>query len=296
MKKFVLILLFSFFVLKSFSQWGFGFINFEDTTNLFRIYIDTTIPNNIWQIGAPHKSFFTHAHSLPNAIITDTMNPYPVNNNSVFYFRTSGDFNTDSHDATLEFWYKMDCDTLIDFGKLEISIDSGITWYNIISPYSQWTVYDSLYNVIQTSYNSNDTIVFTGNTNGWYIFSCDNSLPEMPIDSIIYRFSFHSSNLSIPRDGWMIDDIQFNTWWEPVTEKEVSCKIYPNPVKDKITISTKTVISDYEILNSLGCIIKRKENNRIPAHINVSELLPGIYFIKIKYVNGLESMRKFVKM
>jgi len=296
MKRFVLILMFSFILLKSFSQWGFGFINFEDTTNLFRIYIDTTIPNNIWQIGAPHKSFLTSARSLPNAIITDTINSYPINNNSVFYYRTSGDFNTKGHDAGLGFWYKMDSDTLIDFGSVEISFDIGATWYSLTSLNSYWVVSDSLLNVVTASWNSNDSIVFTGRTNGWYLFSSDIILPMGFLDSIIYRFTFHSSSLIAQRDGWMIDDIGFNTSWESIPENDLSCKIFPNPVEEIMTLCAKSSISDYMILNSLGYVIKRNENCQMIEHINVSEFTSGIYFIKIKFNNGSISTKKFVKI
>jgi hypothetical protein len=202
MKKFMLLSLFTLFLLNSYAQWGYGFVNFDDTAGLFRIYIDPSIPNNIWQIGAPHKPFFTSSYSVPNAIVTDTLNSYPVNNNSVFYYRTSGDFNTDAHFTYLDLWYKMDCDTLIDFGKIEISLDTGQTWYNMTAGdwNSNWIVKDSLGNTINESGNGN-TIVFTGISKGWCEFVYDEYLPEMLIDTIIFRFTFHSSGVSVPRDG-----------------------------------------------------------------------------------------------
>ena len=297
MKKLILLGLFTIFLLKSYAQWGYGFVNFDDTAGLFRIYIDTTIPNNIWQIGAPHKHFFTSSYSIPNVIVTDTLNSYPVNNNSVFYYRTSGDYNTDYHGTGLEFWYKMDSDTLMDFGKIEISIDTGQTWNNILTgPGYSWMLYDSLGNFIRGS-SSNDTIVFTGISNGWYIFSCEEPLSDGIIyDSIIFRFSFHSSGASILRDGWMIDDLNFHTDWESIPEKEVSCHLFPNPVKDRLTLTSKTLISEYEISNPLGYTVKKSENFQLPLHTNVSDLAPGIYFYKIKFVTGQKSFGKFIKL
>ena len=295
MKKILLILFLFFSILKSFSQWGFGFINFEDTSNLYRIEIDTSISNNIWQIGAPHKSRFVFSYSIPNAIVTDTLNPYPINNNSIFYYRTSGDFNTDAHAAALGFWYKMDSDTLNDFGKVEISIDTGATWYNLTT-ISSWVVYDSLINVVSTSWNSNDSIVFTGRTNGWYLFSCYSFLPEMPLDSIIYRFTFHSSSPSISRDGWMIDDIQFNTWWESVNNLDKSYLVYPNPVRDQFSINSTRGVVYCEILNTLGRIVKKINNYKLLRNINVSDLPSGLYFYKIKFENDRVSYGKFVKI
>jgi hypothetical protein len=296
MKKFLFLMLFTFFFLRSFSQWGYGSVNFDDSVDLFRISIDTSVANNIWQIGAPDKSVFASAHSLPNAIVTDTLNTYPINNNSVFYFRTSGDYNTDAHDAVLEFRYKMDSDTLNDYGKIEISLDTGITWQNFASGYSWWAVYDTFYNVIQASYSSDDTIVFTGRTNGWYIFSWDVPLSQMIFDSILYRFTFHSSDLGGSRDGWMIDDIWFNTWWESLRDLKRPYQAYPNPATDQITIRSGKCIVEYNISNSYGRLVRSNENLKVPLRINVSDLPPGLYIYKIKFEDGEESSGKFVKI
>ena len=285
-------------MLKSFSQWGYGFINFEDSLNLYRIEIDTSITNNIWQIGAPNKPFFISSHSIPNAIVTDTLNPYPANNISIFYYRTSGDYNTDSHGAVLEFWFKIDSDSLSNFGKVEISFDAGITWYNLLSDYFGWfgwQVYDSLNNLIQASYNSDDTIVFTGRSNGWYKFSSDAWLPEIVLDSIIYRFSFHSTTLSSERDGWMIDDIEFYTWWESVSDIKESELIYPNPVKNQFSINSTKCVVYFEIMNSHGHVVKKGKNNKSPLIINASDLPTGLYLFTVRFENNQVSYGKFIK-
>ncbi|MFI5135825.1 MAG: hypothetical protein ACHQD9_08235 [Chitinophagales bacterium] len=61
-------------------------ITFETPDSLLKI--DTTA-GNIWEIGRPHKIFFDSAYSLPNAIVTDTLNPYPINNFSTFTIKIS---------------------------------------------------------------------------------------------------------------------------------------------------------------------------------------------------------------
>ena len=59
-----------------------------DTTNfegsLVQIEIDTSNAGNIWQIGQPDKAIFDSAFSAPNAIVTDTVNYYPINDSSSF--------------------------------------------------------------------------------------------------------------------------------------------------------------------------------------------------------------------
>ena len=43
-----------------------------------------TSASNIWQIGKPQKIIFDSASTVPNAIVTDTINFYPINNISRF--------------------------------------------------------------------------------------------------------------------------------------------------------------------------------------------------------------------
>ena len=56
--------------------------HFESPCNL--IVLDTSIIGNIWQIGSTTKPFFNAAHSPTKAIMTDTLNVYPPNNQSYF--------------------------------------------------------------------------------------------------------------------------------------------------------------------------------------------------------------------
>ena len=105
-----------------------GYYSWDVISDYQYILIDTTIDNNIWQVGNPTKSIFISALSLPNAIITDTINTYPVNNESYFYLKfirggLSGYYFTIKH--------RYDTDYLIDGGTIELSFNNGINWYNI---------------------------------------------------------------------------------------------------------------------------------------------------------------------
>src|SRR5687768_4104081 len=87
MKKIYLtvLLLFSTFISVR-SQWLFTqYFDGADTAyeSSLNISIDTAA-GNIWQIGIPQKVIFDSAATVPNAIVTDTINNYPVNNTSTF--------------------------------------------------------------------------------------------------------------------------------------------------------------------------------------------------------------------
>lgn len=63
--------------------------------------------------------------------------------------------------------------------------------------------------------------------------------------------------------------------------------VYPNPFKNHITI--KGELSDFEItiLNELGQIVYKAEQQQSPSHINLAHLCPGLYFIKLSNSNNV---------
>lgn len=68
-------------------------------------------------------------------------------------------------------------------------------------------------------------------------------------------------------------------------------KIYPNPAKDLINITSKQQISSIEILDQSGKRILESKDLKI----NVSNLSKGVYILKIKFSNGSSSIQKLIK-
>ena len=294
MRKSFLVINLMFVVIAGFTQFP-NHINFDDSINLFRIHIDSTLIDNLWQIGQPNKSVFTSAHSLPNAIVTDLHNPYPTNNTSIFYLGTGGDFGSKYHVAALYFYYKMDSDTLNDFGKIELSPDHGNTWVNIFSNNNFYEILDSLDGLFKSN-SSGDTVVFNGTTKGWYYFWSMFNLPNYGFDSIIYRFTFHTDNVTENRDGWMIDDFTFGDAWENVVNQNTSYSFYPNPAQDIITIRSKNQITHFEIRNVMGLLVYNENKAMSHLSINIIDLKPGIYMYLMKFKNGQTTTGKFLKI
>lgn len=295
MKKFFIFLIFSPFFSEVYSQWGGGFINFDDSSDLFRISIDTSISNNIWQIGKPDKQFFKEAYSVPNDIITDSINPYPINNTSIFYLGINLTYpNPGFYEETdFSFFYKMDSDTLNDYGKIEFSIDTGQTYYNLLQT-AYFQVTDSVGNII-ANYGNGNSIVFTGKSIGWYHFY--STLIELPSpDTIIFRFTFHSDANQNNRDGWMIDNVGWFTWYEGINEKNFNFTIFPNPTKDVLQFDSKIKIKEISIISELGRTILTKAINVMPISIEVKDLQDGIYLVKIINDDNTLMMKKFIKL
>jgi PKD repeat protein len=72
-----------------------------------------------------------------------------------------------------------------------------------------------------------------------------------------------------------------------------SIEIWPNPAKDLLHIASAVPISNIEISNSLGQLAYSGIINAANSEVNISHLLPGIYFIRITTAEG-RSVGKFI--
>jgi len=73
-----------------------------------------------------------------------------------------------------------------------------------------------------------------------------------------------------------------------ITKTEI--KIYPNPAKDFINITSEKAVKLIEIYDTLGRLIKTESTNKI----NISQLSKGNYLLKIKTDSG-DIIEKFIK-
>ena len=68
--------------------------------------------------------------------------------------------------------------------------------------------------------------------------------------------------------------------------------MYPNSVKDIITINTNKVINSITVVNQLGQTVKVIEEKEISNNtINLSNLSKRLYFILIKIENNTQSFK-----
>lgn len=266
-------------------------IDFDSPAFSDQVYPDTVSnPNCIWQVGAPTKSIFTSANSLPNVIVTDTLNPVPASDTSSFYlkhYRSDMPF----HWFSINFWYNMDGDTS-DFGMIEISPDNGLNWINLLTEDTTFDIY-WIY--------PKPTLI--GSTNGWQNCYFDMSnwasgfLPypvPMNGDSVLFRFTYISDSSSIPRDGWMIDDINIADVFEGIGEIQHNdlISIYPNPTSDALHLRCPTESTEQyiQILNSNGQVLI--EQNFDGETIDTRNLSNGIYFLNYSNAHFF-SIKKF---
>ena len=72
-------------------------------------------------------------------------------------------------------------------------------------------------------------------------------------------------------------------------------KLYPNPVKESFNIGDLENYVSYEILNTLGQIVKKGTINSNEKEIDVSELNQGIYYIRLYDNKSVIAQKKFIK-
>lgn len=249
----------------SFAQYYYDSVTFE--TPVTTIVIDSS-PDNIWQIGEPDKVFFEASYSGMNAIVTDTVNSYPVNNESSFTYVIRNPY-TQTCVTRLEFTHKYDTDSLNDFGTIEASYDGGNSWLTVKDTnmnnwgpsYFYW---EMDYHLDTDRWTMHDLNI-TGKSDGWirssftwqWFIMVRNQQDTiiMNPDSLMIRFTFNSDGLPENKEGWMIDDVVTASGTELICsstrniQPESNINAYPNPFRYSTTFQLHK-----EITNGVACL------------------------------------------
>jgi len=269
--------------------------NFNSTWS--RLNIDTNNLNNEWVIGSTNKPFFGQASSLPNAIMTDTANPYSSSNLSYFEIGFSAwDGSGFGYNMYLSFDHKYETDTLIDGGYITVSHDSGQTWQNII--FDSTCIMCSPNINTQNLYNISDTLTngqfgFSG-TSDWkttiiqWVWAIPVRIETQQIsDSMIVRFNFISDNNQTFKDGWIIDNfglgmIDLGSSIEEF-KNALEVSLYPNITSDFFNYKLeKGKLEQITIINLLGENVFTKNSKESSGQVNISNLSKGNYFVKFR--------------
>ena len=256
-------------------------------TSVF-IHIDTT-GGNAWQIGRPQKTIFHSAATAPNALITDTLNPYPPADTSSFTFGYQPD-----HDwgvAAIRWKQKLDLDRKHDWGRIDYSLDTGTTWQNVFGN-------PSVYNFYGFALPNRDTIApaqyaFTGSDTAWKdIWICfDWSDLFSHTDSLLLRFTLISDTVDSLKEGWMIDNIMVHTTFihglvkDPTHNADI--RVFPNITSGLVNIEAPKaqkfhITEQIAVLNTAGQLVKEYRNVSTKYFIDLGDLPNGLYYVKVK--------------
>ena len=261
-------------------------ILFEDNSQDAFFVPDASQPGNLWQIGQPLKTNFTAAYSGNRALLTDTVNPYPINNTSSFTMTIK---HRDIGWAGVEFLHKIDSDNGADGGTIEISADSGATWYSLadhpldVAMWWQSDVYDIA-----------DTVTALGKpgvsgSTGWQHGSITVYGPSFGPNPWLFllKFTFASDGIaSSPKDGWMIDDFFVYAQMEGISEQQVShaVSMYPNPASTVISYTISEQSHAPVTVALYNSFAEKISETTVTGNgsLDVSGLSRGIYFATFK--------------
>ncbi len=278
--------------------------NFETTCQIFK---PDTSATNVWKVGTTTKPFFGTAYSPPNALMTDTLNPYPTSNHSWFDLVLPNNMYY-YLGMIVSFRHKYQTDIGNDGGYIEVSYNQGASWHNVIhdDTVTSPIVFASQNLYTKTDILNNGTPAFSGTSNGWVNTSIQwvwaFPLRFLP-DTLILRFHFKSDSIQTNLDGWMIDNllISYADLGSDINELETGSHIaYPNPTTGLLRIK-KTGLryetSFITVYNNQGQQVlapSRFENQEF--ELNCSEWPNGLYFFQV-YTKGTKtSSGKFFKL
>ncbi|MBE6337400.1 MAG: T9SS type A sorting domain-containing protein [Lentimicrobiaceae bacterium] len=102
---------------------------------------------------------------------------------------------------------------------------------------------------------------------------------------------YEGGRKSVSAIGKINDEVNVNEF----KENQIACDIYPNPVKDELTIATEANVEEIAIYDIYGRTMRQQVNKTTGQQvIDVDDLENGIYFINIKTDKG-NIVRRFIK-
>lgn len=279
---------------QTYSQYFDG----ADTSALNSLFIEIdTAASNVWQISTPQKVIFDTAATQPNVIITDTLNYYPVNNNSAFSFGIDPQWFGWGILA-LQWNQKLDLESNLDGGYVEFSIDNGATWDNTFNnPY--------VYSFYGFDLENQDTLIngdvaFSGVDSTWKdVWLCFDLSWLSYSDSLLFRYTLKSDSVENNREGWMMDNFLahitlIHTIVEAVQEEYLV--VYPNPTDGRVDINARKIdsfhiIEKMKLFDVAGNLVQEFGISPTKFSIDISHHPSGVYFLKIKTNLQTETFR-----
>ena len=292
----------SFLSLQTFAQ-NPQYNNF-DTEGTLEILIDSTSADTIWQIGAPQKLILNETSSIPNALITDTLNTYPTSTEASFVVEMSEYSMQFFPYIQLEWFQKIDFEDGVDGGIIEVSYDDQQTWSNIFtdSIYRPEIVgsyhWDTLYNQV-AGVTGTSALTWMGICWGTPV-----GTPPSNIESIHVRFTMTTDSVDTQQDGWLIDDFYVGLLVIGNTSNQANSSkmsIYPNPTVNEIAISLDEVLDevvDVYVYDNTGRMVYTEQApmfGEATHRVDMSNFQQGIYYLLMKG-EEVQYREKFIKL
>jgi hypothetical protein len=182
---------------------------------------------------------------------------------------------------------KLDLDSALDGGIVELSVDNGYSWQNIFKvPF----VYDFYgYQLLNRDTLPGGDIAFSGTDSTWEdIWLCFN-LQAVQADTLYLRFTLKSDSINNNREGWMIDNISAHiTIVHPVMEvnKDKYLSVYPRMTNGEVNIKCKPGNDNFslqtaDLIDAEGRLVQQFKIGPGDSNIKLNNHANGWYFLKV---------------
>ena len=145
---------------------------------------------------------------------------------------------------------------------------------------------------------SDDIGMGTVSESGTYDYGTEIQISASARDGYMF-VSWNDGNTDNPRTIRVVADAEYIASFASVTGIEESAvseiALFPNPATDILNITSSETISEIEIVNVMGQVVKRMEVNSDNAVCDVEDLKAGVYVVRIHTEGTVVSQRKFVK-
>lgn len=81
----------------------------------------------------------------------------------------------------------------------------------------------------------------------------------------------------------------------PPSQANIAFELVPNPVEEIALLSADRPVSSVTVVDIQGRQISEMEIKTAPALLNFETLRPGIYFLRVRFADGLVGTRRFIK-
>lgn len=219
--------------------------------------------------------------SGPSSITESANGDYDANSDKSITIAETIDL-TDAIGGQVSFFTKFDIEAGWDYAQFQISTDGGASWISQCGRYTS---------IGGGNFQPVGEPLYDGNLSDWSLEEI--SLSDYAGEEIMARFIFRSDGV-IQEDGFYFDDFMVTLITsDPLSTEEFTqeFKVYPNPVKDILRIST--MLSNYSasIYNLQGQKISEIADRSGVSEIDYSDLATGIYLMVLKSGDTLQTIK-----
>ncbi|MCG2420007.1 T9SS type A sorting domain-containing protein [Aequorivita sp. F47161] len=160
--------------------------------------------------------------------------------------------------------------------------------------------------VVDDANPANIVATFTYPENFWFQLTheidLDTDTVVMSIDGTeIYNGDFYTSGGNLggvdffsidANNQYYLDDVVFESATSGVEDFAAgSFSVYPNPVKDVLTISTKTAVDNVTVYDVLGKVVLTQQPGVISPKVDMSGLASGAYMVQVTIGNATKTVK-----